>query len=221
MTAALCPSVNAEEPNERDLSLTAREGHGSEISRDLCSRIVPVWLAAVCVDEAYQDRGGRLPFRGERKDHLRNVRRLQDNGGRRARAALWRPPTGPAQVSTEVQPLWLQDSGNCSARAGMNVGERWRSAISSSRDSVDSMVEGRFDGGGGWIRTSVRLRGQIYSLLPLTTRPPLQELPCDAVSKTATCTCGQARHMASRRIGVNEATLFDRRSDRRGGDPEA
>src|SRR6059058_3856988 len=32
------------------------------------------------------------------------------------------------------------------------------------------------DGGEGWIRTSVRLRGQIYSLLPLTTRPPLQVL---------------------------------------------
>src|SRR5438445_10347297 len=30
-------------------------------------------------------------------------------------------------------------------------------------------------GGEGWIRTSVRLRGQIYSLLPLTTRPPLHE----------------------------------------------
>src|SRR4051812_10315811 len=30
-------------------------------------------------------------------------------------------------------------------------------------------------GGGGWIRTSVRVSGQIYSLLPLTTRPPLQE----------------------------------------------
>jgi hypothetical protein len=28
-------------------------------------------------------------------------------------------------------------------------------------------------GGEGWIRTSVRLRGQIYSLLPLTSRPPL------------------------------------------------
>ena len=30
------------------------------------------------------------------------------------------------------------------------------------------------DGGQGWIRTSVRSRGQIYSLLPLTTRPPVQ-----------------------------------------------
>ena len=30
------------------------------------------------------------------------------------------------------------------------------------------------NGGQGWIRTSVRLRGQIYSLLPLTTRPPVQ-----------------------------------------------
>ncbi len=30
------------------------------------------------------------------------------------------------------------------------------------------------DGGRGWIRTTVRSRGQIYSLLPLTTRPPFQ-----------------------------------------------
>src|SRR3546814_19990781 len=29
------------------------------------------------------------------------------------------------------------------------------------------------DGGQGWIRTSVRKPGQIYSLLPLTTRPPV------------------------------------------------
>jgi hypothetical protein len=29
-------------------------------------------------------------------------------------------------------------------------------------------------GGEGWIRTSVLVRGQIYSLLPLTTRPPLR-----------------------------------------------
>jgi hypothetical protein len=28
-------------------------------------------------------------------------------------------------------------------------------------------------GGQGWIRTSVRKTGQIYSLLPLTTRPPV------------------------------------------------
>lgn len=31
-------------------------------------------------------------------------------------------------------------------------------------------------GGQGWIRTSVRLRGQIYSLLPLTTRPPVHTI---------------------------------------------
>ena len=30
------------------------------------------------------------------------------------------------------------------------------------------------DGGQGWIRTSVRKPGQIYSLLPLTTRPPVR-----------------------------------------------
>jgi hypothetical protein len=32
------------------------------------------------------------------------------------------------------------------------------------------------DGGQGWIRTSVRKTGQIYSLLPLTTRPPVHFL---------------------------------------------
>ena len=31
-------------------------------------------------------------------------------------------------------------------------------------------------GGQGWIRTSVRLHGQIYSLLPLTTRPPVHQV---------------------------------------------
>ena len=31
-------------------------------------------------------------------------------------------------------------------------------------------------GGQGWIRTSVRKPGQIYSLLPLTTRPPVHEV---------------------------------------------
>ncbi len=46
------------------------------------------------------------------------------------------------------------------------------------------------DGGEGWIRTSVRLRGQIYSLLPLTTRPPLHEVR-------------QARHMAASLSPVN------------------
>src|SRR5438270_5689826 len=42
-------------------------------------------------------------------------------------------------------------------------------------------------GGEGWIRTSVRLRGQIYSLLPLTTRPPLQQVqaggPCGGAGR--------------------------------------
>jgi hypothetical protein len=38
----------------------------------------------------------------------------------------------------------------------------------------DSAGAGEEAGGGqGWIRTTVRSRGQIYSLLPLTTRPPV------------------------------------------------
>src|SRR5690348_17205590 len=51
------------------------------------------------------------------------------------------------------------------------------------------------DGGEGWIRTSVRLRGQIYSLLPLTTRPPLHR-------------CRQARQMAARVRRVNALTVL-------------
>lgn len=35
---------------------------------------------------------------------------------------------------------------------------------------------GSDDGGRGWIRTSVRICGQIYSLLPLTTRPPVHRV---------------------------------------------
>lgn len=34
--------------------------------------------------------------------------------------------------------------------------------------------DGKGHGGQGWIRTSVRKTGQIYSLLPLTTRPPVR-----------------------------------------------
>ena len=49
-------------------------------------------------------------------------------------------------------------------------------------------------GGEGWIRTSVRLRGQIYSLLPLTTRPPLHEVR-------------QARHMTAAAKTVNAARV--------------
>ena len=40
-----------------------------------------------------------------------------------------------------------------------------------------------FAGGEGWIRTSVLVRGQIYSLLPLTTRPPLQDEPRSIAGK--------------------------------------
>src|SRR3546814_18779797 len=40
-----------------------------------------------------------------------------------------------------------------------------------SREFWDAL--GPEGGGQGWIRTSVRKPGQIYSLLPLTTRPPV------------------------------------------------
>ena len=54
-------------------------------------------------------------------------------------------------------------------------------------------------GGQGWIRTTVRLRGQIYSLLPLTTRPPVHTQP--VLGRRAR----KARPMAKRALPVNGA----------------
>ena len=69
----------------------------------------------------------------------------------------------------------------------------YRNGLISVRDEADfrgapGNVSAKYDGGEGWIRTSVRLRGQIYSLLPLTTRPPLHEVGRRAM--------WQARHVA-------------------------
>ena len=58
------------------------------------------------------------------------------------------------------------------------------------------------DGGEGWIRTSVRLRGQIYSLLPLTTRPPLHEA-CHAAGPRTGEHGEQARHVTAHHCCVN------------------
>src|SRR4029077_21129666 len=44
----------------------------------------------------------------------------------------------------------------------------------SSAHHIQALCKIHFAGGEGWIRTSVLVRGQIYSLLPLTTRPPLR-----------------------------------------------
>ena len=54
------------------------------------------------------------------------------------------------------------------------------------------------DGGRGWIRTSVRSRGQIYSLLPLTTRPPFH----GAISQGAIVPASR-----SHRNGISRATV--------------
>jgi hypothetical protein len=46
-------------------------------------------------------------------------------------------------------------------------------AVFSEESKIKSRIGERRIGGQGWIRTSVRKTGQIYSLLPLTTRPPV------------------------------------------------
>ena len=60
----------------------------------------------------------------------------------------------------------------------------------------------RAAGGEGWIRTSVRLRGQIYSLLPLTTRPPLQGVHAQTIRGMVEHG-QQARHVAAPGVAVN------------------
>ena len=54
--------------------------------------------------------------------------------------------------------------------------EGFGSTIELHPHSLDLHLHQTF-GGEGWIRTSVLVRGQIYSLLPLTTRPPLRRNP--------------------------------------------
>src|SRR5690606_6013279 len=69
-------------------------------------------------------------------------------------------------------------------------------------------------GGQGWIRTSVRSRGQIYSLLPLTTRPPVHTVAGGGLPRNVQPTnhreWGPAQPrgglMAKRRLRVNGAT---------------
>ncbi len=57
-------------------------------------------------------------------------------------------------------------------------------------------------GGGGRIRTSVLIRGQIYSLLPLTTRPPLLRAPAAIFrSGVGARECGLRGSMTRRQLG--------------------
>ena len=56
-------------------------------------------------------------------------------------------------------------------------------------------------GGEGWIRTSVRKPGQIYSLLPLTTRPPLHEARRSLKGCGRSVNAGQGHGCANRRPG--------------------
>jgi hypothetical protein len=60
------------------------------------------------------------------------------------------------------------------------------------------------DGGEGWIRTSVRLRGQIYSLLPLTTRPPLQVQARRAMWRRAKAVSTRGSALSCRRFAALE-----------------
>jgi hypothetical protein len=73
----------------------------------------------------------------------------------------------------------------------------------------------KLNGGEGWIRTSVRLRGQIYSLLPLTTRPPLHRGQAGAPHGGAAMLCQRVprRWIAARTLrfvscGLRPVTLL-------------
>lgn len=69
-----------------------------------------------------------------------------------------------------------------------------RERIDQQRNSPENHWRYQFagygDGGQGWIRTSVRLHGQIYSLLPLTTRPPVHRCHHDGEARLWRSRCG-------------------------------
>ena len=83
----------------------------------------------------------------------------------------------------------------------------------SPADGNWAVKNGRMNGGEGWIRTSVRLRGQIYSLLPLTTRPPLQGGHAQVIRGMTEHDYGR-RAMWRRRCGVSTRSI-DGRAGRR------
>src|SRR3954447_1044934 len=75
--------------------------------------------------------------------------------------------------------------------------EGWSSTIELHPRRSSSSPSLALSGGGGRIRTYVRCRGQIYSLLPLTTRPPLRAARPEART---------ARHIGGSRTLVNIAS---------------
>ena len=82
---------------------------------------------------------------------------------------MWGKETSPPFTPT----LGLRCSKiSCDAGGGTKrIYARFSGISSTFEDVLGGVI-----GGQGWIRTSVRKTGQIYSLLPLTTRPPVHFL---------------------------------------------
>jgi len=78
----------------------------------------------------------------------------------------------PASLAWKARVLPLNYSRI--GRHGFETQATPKNGIQLSRLLAELRLQNQFIAGGeGWIRTSVLVRGQIYSLLPLTTRPPL------------------------------------------------
>ena len=90
----------------------------------------------------------------------------------------------PASLAWKARVLPLNYSR---IRAGKSdTPKRPNAAATLPGHAIKTYANSNSDAGGeGWIRTSVLVRGQIYSLLPLTTRPPLLRRTADYA--TAEC----------------------------------
>jgi hypothetical protein len=75
----------------------------------------------------------------------------------------------------EPQTRWRRTKIGKSERSSLLILAWFGSDRSRPARLLASLARAARRGGGGRIRTYVRVRGQIYSLLPLTTRPPLQD----------------------------------------------
>ena len=90
------------------------------------------------------------------------------------------PADGPARAV----PWEVDDGGGMERETGFEPATNSLEGCDSTPELLPRLGD-EMDGGGGWIRTNVGLRRQIYSLLPLTARPLLHVLSKDPPGQPA------------------------------------
>ena len=86
-----------------------------------------------------------------------------------------RTPTGGGTPGFPEVRRWRRRRGGMERETGFEPATNSLEGCDSTPELLPRLGD-EMDGGGGWIRTNVGLRRQIYSLLPLTARPLLRVL---------------------------------------------